>query len=565
MLKNIILTILLLMLPLHISIVHAQSQHNFEFYNNNCLVTVTNGAELHVLGDAHMRGSSAMMENNGYIKIQGDFYADNLFQQRGVGTVRFENNLVNQSESQKISGSAAVRSVSSSSIGVNDGSFFNLELANSTGIVWLETNAIAGSTKYVADVRNSVNFLANGSVVNRIITHNPTTIPANGNSYSAVFGVLNANTGLGSMINNTITTNSEMSGVDNGYVQGVVRRRINTAGGIYGFPVGLEPAANTAQRGVQYMLMNINANNYDILEAYFQTMLPNDNVSQMECSGNTIDYWGGIHHGQWVITNPTMGAGNYAVQVWCQDNNFPSKDTWVITKDNNITGTADECGSSPIGLTRSGFTIIGASSTFGVAASSTLVTPLSSELLKIWIEEKSNSLEVDWKIGSEFNVSHYVLQRSIDGVNFLDLTVIQAVGYTTTAVNYGFNDMNVNRNQDYYYRYIVYDFDGVSKESPIVSGRINAQGINNQIGTVSFYPNPSIDIVNLDVNTGKAKSIEIRIFNSIGQTVKITDFQLEKGQNIIPFDTQSWAEGVYTFFITEKETKEQLIMKIVKQ
>ena len=110
-------------------------------------------------------------------------YSDNLFQQRGGGTTRLINDDVNSGEMQFISGSYAVRG-GQAAIGVNDGSFYNLELSNDQGVVWLN------GTGNVADVRNNVDFNGPGAAtVNRIITHDPAAIPTNGSGYTAVFGV----------------------------------------------------------------------------------------------------------------------------------------------------------------------------------------------------------------------------------------------------------------------------------------------------------------------------------------------------------------------------------------
>jgi hypothetical protein len=160
------------------------AQHNNEFYNNGSLVHIQAGAEVHVLGDVHNYQATGRLENNGLLLVQGDMYSDNLFQQRGTGTTRLRNNPVNAGQTQKISGSYAVRG-GQAQTGVNDGSFYNLELANDQGIVWLETNALAGSTPLVADVRNTVDYNGTGApVVNRIITANPAALPANGSAIS---------------------------------------------------------------------------------------------------------------------------------------------------------------------------------------------------------------------------------------------------------------------------------------------------------------------------------------------------------------------------------------------
>jgi len=184
------------------------AQHNNELYNDGALIHVQPGAEVHVWGDVHMMQATGDLQNNGLIKTQGNSYSDNLFQQSGTGIYRVENSDVNIGERQFISGSYAVRG-GQAAIGVNDGSFYDLELANDQGIVYL---AGAGN---IADVRNSVDFFA-GTVQNRIVTDDVGMLgalayPANGSGYPAVFGLMNATPGLGGLVNNTVSTNGNMS------------------------------------------------------------------------------------------------------------------------------------------------------------------------------------------------------------------------------------------------------------------------------------------------------------------------------------------------------------------
>lgn len=116
------------------------SQHNNELYNDGALIHVQSGAEIHVLGDVHMKKTTAELENNGLIKTHGNSYSDALFQNTGTGTYRIENSDVNTTERQFIQGSFAARG-GQSKIGVDDGSFYNLELANSQGVVYLSVSA----------------------------------------------------------------------------------------------------------------------------------------------------------------------------------------------------------------------------------------------------------------------------------------------------------------------------------------------------------------------------------------------------------------------------------------
>jgi hypothetical protein len=137
------------------------AQHSNELYNNGAIISIQSGATVNVRGDMHMIGGT--LTNAGTITVEGNLYSNTSFQQRGAGTVRIENANVNTGERQFISGSYAVRG-GQAAIGVDDGSFYNLELNNDQGFVYLVG---AGN---VADVRNSVDFKP-ALIRNTIVTH----------------------------------------------------------------------------------------------------------------------------------------------------------------------------------------------------------------------------------------------------------------------------------------------------------------------------------------------------------------------------------------------------------
>lgn len=527
------------------------SQANNEFYNNGSLVHIQAGAEMHVLGDVHMRNATGLLENNGLLVVQGDLYSDNLFQQRGTGTTRLINNLVNIGQTQFISGSYAVRG-GQASIGVNDGSFYNLELANDQGIVWL-----SGSGN-ISDVRNSVDFNGPGApVVNRIITHDPLSLPANGIGYFATFGIMNTAVGLTSMFNNTVSTNGNSSAVDNGYIQGKLRRAISPFGGSYGFVLGLEPAGVGAQRGMQYSRIDFAANNYDIITGYFETGLDNTVPGfNLDCFGFEIDYFGGVDHGQWVFEDITgIGNGSFTMNVWPQDDNFPAKTVWLITKDNLITGTVDECGPTPVGLARGGFSGF---SQFGVAASDAYFLP--AELINIWAESKADNIQINWKVGSENNVSHYTLERSVDGINFNPIATLAAAGFSSTELDYSYNDFGVERQTDYYYRYRSVDFDGVEENSPVVHGRLSDL---NEF-SINLFPNPAMDDVTIYLESDQNRLLTISLIDNLGKLIANQETLIQKGSNAIPVNVELLSDGVYTFRFEDTTNSTIIIKRFIK-
>jgi len=532
------------------------SQHNNEFYNDGALVHVQAGAEVHVWGDVHMVGATGQLQNNGLVKTQGNSYSDNLFQQSGTGTYLIENSDVNIGERQFIEGSYAVRG-GTAQIGVDDGSFYDLELANDQSIVYLV------GTGNVADVRHSLDYLA-GATTNRIITHDiglsgAITPPLNGSGYASVFGLMNSTAGLGDLQANTVTTNGNMSGVDDGYIQGKFRRAISPTGGIYGFVLGLEPAVAFAQRGMQYVHLDFGANNYDVITGYFQSASPNTSPIGFECTGNTIDYFGGVAHGEWFFTDITgTGAGTYGVRVWPQDDNLPALSVWLITKDNSFQGTANECGPSPVNLFRSGFNGF---SEFGVAG---VTTALPIEFLDINAQGIVDHIAVTWNVASELNLSHYELERSEDAITYEHISDHLAVGTTQDPQTYSYDDYDVRYFQNYYYRVKSVDNDGMYDYTPVVVASIqNGSGAFDE-NSVYLFPNPSTDDFMLLLNSNQDLNVAMEVFNSLGQIIMERQLNVLTGNSTFGINSKEWAPGVYFVQLKETQTGTTVNKRFVK-
>ncbi|WCL80398.1 T9SS type A sorting domain-containing protein [Saprospira sp. CCB-QB6] len=524
------------------------AQHNNELYNDGALIKVQAGAEVYVMGDVHQFGATALMDHDGYLEVQGDMYSDNLFQQRGTGTTKLINDDVNAGQTQFISGSYAVRG-GQAATGVDDGSFYDLQLANDQGVVWLN------GTGNIADVRNSVDFNGPGAAtVNRIITADPSALPTNGAAYPAVFGVMNPTAGLTNMLDNTVNTNGNMSAIDNGYVQGKLRRAIDAAGGTYGYVLGLEPAAAGAQRGMQYIHLDFSgANNYDVITGHFQTGLDNSFASQLECSGYQIDYWGGLDHGQWVFDDFTgSGTGDYAVMVWPQDDNFPTKTVWLVTKDNAVAGTADDCGGSPVSLERTGFNGF---SQFGVAAADILLA--QNKLLDLEATPiENNYIQLDWSTEEEDELAHFEVERSLDNSQFSFLEQVYAQGNSQLIQDYQLDDYEVLPNVNYYYRLRLVNNDGTFSYSPTVVARLYSE---SEQESIRIFPNPASGNTQIDVLSTKERDLQIRVFDAIGKLVYEQDAQTQIGHRLIQLPAQDWPAGLYLIQIAGpdfQQTKE---------
>ena len=401
----------------HFFVFTSKAQHEYEWYNNGDTVCIQAGTLLCVQGDMHNNGNArqAWLINNGFIEVQGNLYSNNFFQQRGVGTFRMYNRQVNLDERQFIQGSYAVRG-GQSKIGLDDGSFFNLELSNSTGYVYLLGDG------NVADVRNSLNFKAtlkwidnnsvNGAeVLNTLVTHDIRSsgsidYPSNGMNYSSTFGLMNPDAGLDKLYNNTVTLNGKLSPVDSGYIIGKFRRAIDPGNaGKYGFPVGLEPSSSgSASRGVQYFYIDTKANKLDYVTGYFQQGSSNfisGNI--VYCTGTVTNYYGN-QFGEWMLSAAGITLNDYKMVIFPQNYLAPPSFSYFITRNNSFAGNPNDCFTTVDGLSRGGFFSFGefgfAGSSFGLPLNTLVFTGKAQEcdVLLTWshqASEKAHSFEVE--------------------------------------------------------------------------------------------------------------------------------------------------------------------------
>ncbi|MGH1337439.1 MAG: T9SS type A sorting domain-containing protein [Aureispira sp.] len=531
------------------------AQHNNEFFNDGALVTIQPGAEVHVWGDVHMQGATGTLNNNGLLKVQGNMSSDNNFQQRGTGTTLLENSDVNTNERQFISGSYAVRG-GVAQIGVNDGSFYNLEINNSQRAVYLtNTNGVN-----VADVRNTINFdprnlgptQATNLVTDDIGLTGAPTYPANGSAYRAVFGMMNDAPGLGNYVNDTWhqSGGDNLSLQDNGYIIGKHRRAINPAGGVYGYIIGLAPDAAVAnngnQQGFQYIHFDFRANSYEVLTGHFEAGSPNNSQgAAIECSGYTMDqFWGG-RHGEWEFDdiNNVTGGGTYEVRVWPQDPVTPWFGTvWTVSKDDVFVypnfPLHNNCGPTPTALDRLGFEDFSA---FGIVSGSIFLDVEIVDLTATPIN--NNYINVNWTTNKEIDVDYFIIERSTDNANFVPLTTHDAVGNSQIAQRYAIDDRAVLPNINYYYRIQTVNMDGTSNYTNSVVTSLSKDG---NVQTVNLFPNPlHTGAATIEVTSELDKDASIIVYDAIGQRIMVREIAIQRGLNTYQIDAQAWPSGLY--------------------
>jgi len=136
-------------------------------------------------------------------------------------------------------------------------------------------------------------------------------------------------------------------------------------------------------------------------------------------------------------------------------------------------------------------------------------------------EKQGTSAKLNWATSQEINAKTFVVERSIDGVNFKSLGNVAAHGNSSIPTGYSFVDaLPVTGNN--YYRLKLVDNDNKFEYSNVV--KINFA----KAFSVLISPNPASDHVVVNVS-GVSQSLILQLVNAAGKLIKTTT--LSNGTN----------------------------------
>lgn len=148
-------------------------------------------------------------------------------------------------------------------------------------------------------------------------------------------------------------------------------------------------------------------------------------------------------------------------------------------------------------------------------------TAVPVELVEFEVEWAGNNALLHWSTASEENNSHFIIERSLDGITFTPVGKVLAgntSGYSASILDYSFNDMHVRtRIQSLvYYRLRQMDFDERFEFSPI---RVLAKSIEAFSKPIVTYPNPADQEVTLEFRKNLRTGGTVIIMDMTGKVV----------------------------------------------
>ncbi|MFM7021939.1 MAG: T9SS type A sorting domain-containing protein [Flavobacteriales bacterium] len=156
--------------------------------------------------------------------------------------------------------------------------------------------------------------------------------------------------------------------------------------------------------------------------------------------------------------------------------------------------------------------------------------------------EKENALvNLYWQTASEINASHFVIERSSDGVNFEVIGQVAAAGNSTEMISYQFIDINPFAGNNYY-RLRQFDYDGASELFHTIAinfnkglAQLNFKTLTNLVDNISTF----------SFNAEAGGIYTVKLFDAIGNELNTEVVQADKGSNSFDLSLGNYSSGYY--------------------
>ncbi len=334
------------------------------------------------------------------------------------------------------------------------------------------------------------------------------------------------------------------------FINGVARKTGNTA---FNFPIG--------ENGL-YRSVGISAptsvNHH--FTAHYTNSDPHTNGYNHGAKDPIIDH---ISNCEYWMLDRTNGASNVSVTL-SYDNTGTAGCSGVVNQSELLVARwdgskwANHGKSSTSGTAGNGTVtslgVVTAFSPFTLAAT-TPTNPLPVELLAFNAVKKSEkSVFIYWSTASEINSDFFIVQKTKDFEEWVNVSTVEAQGNSVNEVTYETFD-NSPYSGDSYYRLKQVDFNGNFEYS-------NVEKVNFESLDYSIYPNPTKDVINISLTN--SENYKLQLLNAVGQVININNLT-STTSNAISVNVKSLPKGIYYLEISDKNEDKLKTAKIIIQ
>jgi hypothetical protein len=171
----------------------------------------------------------------------------------------------------------------------------------------------------------------------------------------------------------------------------------------------------------------------------------------------------------------------------------------------------------------------------------------------------NKKIAATWSTSVEKNASHFVVQRSTDGVEYTDAGIIFTEGNSSTSRSYSFRDpVSTNSKGVLYYRLKMVDLDGQFELSPV---RIVKLGESDGRLELQAFPNPVVNELRITIpESWQNRQVVYELYTGDGQLLK--KFLNKSATQTEIINMQHYQPGSYVVkALNDKEMASQRIIK----
>lgn len=252
-----------------------------------------------------------------------------------------------------------------------------------------------------------------------------------------------------------------------------------------------------------------------------------DHVSKVEYW--TLNRTAGTGSVQVTLFNDLSRSGpidNMANIVVARYNSGTSQ--WVNHGNGGITGT-NVSGSVTSSVAVGNFSPFTLASTNGL-------NPLPVSLIAFEAQLTNSIVEIEWSVSNENACEHYTVEKSLDGINWIEISKVDAMNSGSNIEKYSSIDPNPIKGVQFY-RLCQKDIEG---ESKVISKTV--LNFSNSKAPIKIYPNPAHSNVVLELNPADLDNVKINLVNNIGLVVKT----ISNVSELNDIDVSDLPTGIYT-------------------
>jgi hypothetical protein len=194
------------------------------------------------------------------------------------------------------------------------------------------------------------------------------------------------------------------------------------------------------------------------------------------------------------------------------------------------------------------------------------VVPVSGalplKLLSFTAQPQSNGVALSWVTTQEEQMSHLILERSADGINYSPLTTLLPKGNYAATTTYNFTDANPLSPVGYY-RLKMVDLDGAFTHSAV---RTASFGSGIGTASISCFPNPATDHLTVSINNVTAAQYRYTLVGLNGMVQQTNTVALARGTQQVTLSLKkNMAPGMYMLQLENISSGTRQAFTIVKQ